>query len=210
MIVITNNGKAILIRQLFNCIHQMKYLIILFFIASPALASDKLTVAPWPKKQSCERCVSITTQGYVVSLKNTIEDPIKAIYSPKGLGLYIELKNKTFSFGTVLDSTLLFVKKELKVNSWIKYHELLATKSNDKKIEQLRRSLEITEAKGYYKFQNTKYTAFFIDLPNAPLGTPSELTIIPKNNSEILKINGKFTKKDVELILSNMGNVNLR
>jgi len=210
MLKITNNGKAVLMKQLFNYTNYLKFLTLVFFIASPVFASDELTVAPWPQKQSCVRCVSITTQGYVVTLKNTIENPIKAIYSPKGLGLYIELKNKTFSFSTVPESTLSFIKQKLKVDSWIKYHELIATKSKDKNIEQLRKSLEITAAKGYYKFQNKKYTAFFINLPDAPLGTPSELMIIPKDNSEILKINGKFTNKDVELILSTLKNVNLR
>ena len=162
----------------------MKYLI-LFFLSFPVIASDKLTVESWPKKQLCNRCVTIQTQGYVVSLKSTTEDPIQTIYSSQGLGLYIKFNNKTFSFGKHAESTLPYIKESLKVDNWVKYYELIAVKSSDKKIEGLRKALEITAAKGLYKYSNKQYTVFFIDLPNAPLGTPSEIMIIPNNKSEI-------------------------
>ncbi len=183
----------------------MKYLILLFFFTSPVLASDKLTVETWPKKQSCNHCVSIQAYG----LKMTLASTVKSIAMLPTLGLNIETKNKKFFISTPPESSLPTIKEKLKVDSWIQYHELLAIKSNDKKIEGLRKALEITMAKGYYKYTNKEYTVFFIDRPNAPLGTSSEIMIIPTDESKVVKIGGKFTKTDVVLILSNLKSVNL-
>ncbi|VAX00157.1 hypothetical protein MNBD_GAMMA22-1158 [hydrothermal vent metagenome] len=178
-------------------------IILLSLVSTTSVASNKLTIESWPEKQVCD-CVSVRAYGYVVSLKNMIDNPIKDIVMFPNLGLHVILKHKDFSFVVALKSSLPFMKEKLKVSSWSEYHELLANKSNNKTIEQLRRTLEITEAKGYYKYENKKYTAFFVDLPNAPLGTLSEIMVIPNGKSKILKISGKFTKEDVKIILGNL------
>ncbi len=172
-----------------------------FFICFPVFASDKLIIESWPEKQKCNSCATVQVYG----LKMKVKRPIENIAMIPSLGLNIKLKNKKFFFSTPPETSLKLIKNKLKAKNWIEYHELIAVKSQDQKIEQLRSALEITTAKGFYKFANKKYTVFYIDRLKTPLATPSEVIIIPSNGSGVVKIGGNINKDDVILMLGDLG-----
>jgi len=172
--------------------------------------SNELTLKSWPEKLSCD-CITVQAYGYTVDIKNSIK---RIGVFP--FGVVVTLKNKNLTISLPHDSLLASNKELLNTSNWIEYHELLSKKSTDTKIEKLRKALNITNS-NYYRYENKKYIAFFIDrsiLEKSPTNGFSELMIIPKtgnsnkrdNNSakKVLMVNGKYTREDAELILSNL------
>ncbi len=178
--------------------------------ASTTVLSNELTLKSWPEKLSCD-CITVQAYGYTVDIKNSIKRI--GVFS---FGVVVTLKDKNLTISLPHDSLLTSNKELLNTSNWIEYHELLSKKSNDNKIEKLRKTLNITNS-NYYRYENKKYIAFFIDrsiLEKTPDIGFSELMIIPKtgnsnkqdNNSaqKVLMINGEYTREDAEIILGNL------
>ncbi len=177
----------------------MKYILLcLLLVTNTLFASEKLTHGNCPKDQKCNDCTLLEIYGYSITLK----PPFKKITLNNGLGLEVTRnKNEFVLFGTPHQSILPSIKEKLNVRNWIEYHELLANKSNDKKIELIRQSLDADKAKKYTRYENKKYTIFYVE-QSPPIF--SAITIIPKSNKQVLLINGIFSNTDAELMICNL------
>jgi len=209
-------------------------------------ASDTLTKLHWPDKRTnsttgCKNsnCSFVSAYNYHISLNSKISKVVML----EGLGLEVttsptnKIKSKTFSFSIPHESFLPSIKEKFKhinitINSWVDYHELLAKKSSNEKIESLREALDVTKAKHYYKYESKKaidtsagklsgktptpFTAFFVEqidpvfsyiiiIPDNSKVKPTSLSSNSFDVLPVLIIQGKsILKTDVELILSNL------